>query len=165
MGAEATAALVRLYDAVRLHGNLFQPSFKLGEKTRIDARVIKRFKGWTLTNDSAKRGTTALARLMAAMTRPLSRVRTGTHSVQPVAISVKTIVCKKLPDEELPEWATKSTSTYPGGGSFQSPKVRTGTDRTHRRTESGATALPAASYSTHFRTQAIHRYHPRAPVP
>ncbi|WP_164759713.1 hypothetical protein, partial [Mesorhizobium sp. M5C.F.Ca.IN.020.29.1.1] len=82
------------------------------------------------------------------MTRPLSRVRTGTHSVQPVAISVKTIICTKLPDEEVPEWATKSTSTYPGGGSFQSPKVRTGTRPTHRRTKSGATALPAASYST-----------------
>lgn len=41
----------------------------------------------------------------------LSRVRTGTHSVQPVAISVSTIVCTKLPDEEVPEWATKSTST------------------------------------------------------
>ncbi|WP_348639345.1 transposase family protein [Mesorhizobium sp. M2A.F.Ca.ET.043.05.1.1] len=43
VGAEATAALVRLYDAVRLHGNLFQPSFKLREKTRIGARVIKRY--------------------------------------------------------------------------------------------------------------------------
>ncbi|WP_245485749.1 MULTISPECIES: hypothetical protein [unclassified Mesorhizobium] len=41
VGAEATAALVRLYDAVRLHGNLFQPSFKLREKTRIG--VIKRY--------------------------------------------------------------------------------------------------------------------------
>ncbi|WP_342211658.1 integrase catalytic domain-containing protein [Neomesorhizobium albiziae] len=43
VGADATAALVRLYDAVRLHGNLFQPSFKLREKTRIGARVIKRY--------------------------------------------------------------------------------------------------------------------------
>jgi hypothetical protein len=43
VGAEATAALARLYAAVRLHGNLFQPSFKLREKTRIGARVIKRY--------------------------------------------------------------------------------------------------------------------------
>ncbi|MDX0568500.1 hypothetical protein GOD83_32390 [Sinorhizobium medicae] len=43
VGAEATAALVRLYDSVRLHVNLFQPSFKLREKTRIGARVIKRY--------------------------------------------------------------------------------------------------------------------------
>jgi hypothetical protein len=42
-GAEATAALARLYEVVRLHGNLFQPSFKLREKTRIGARVIKRY--------------------------------------------------------------------------------------------------------------------------
>ena len=43
MGVEATAALGRLYEAVRLHVNLFQPSFKLREKTRIGARVIKRY--------------------------------------------------------------------------------------------------------------------------
>lgn len=35
--------IVRLYDSVRLYGNLFQPSFKLREKTRIGARVIKRY--------------------------------------------------------------------------------------------------------------------------
>lgn len=43
VGAEATAALGRLYDVVGQHGNLFQPSFKLREKTRIGARVIKRY--------------------------------------------------------------------------------------------------------------------------
>lgn len=43
VGAEATAALSRLYAVVRLHGNLYQPSFKLQEKTRIGARVIKRY--------------------------------------------------------------------------------------------------------------------------
>ncbi|UVK35759.1 hypothetical protein LHFGNBLO_005952 (plasmid) [Mesorhizobium sp. AR10] len=41
VGAEATAALGQLYAVVRLYGNLFQPSFKLQEKTRIGARVIK----------------------------------------------------------------------------------------------------------------------------
>ena len=30
--------LARLYAAARLHGNLFQPSFKLKEKKRIGAR-------------------------------------------------------------------------------------------------------------------------------
>ncbi len=34
VGAEATVALGRLYGVVRLYGNLFQPSFKLREKTR-----------------------------------------------------------------------------------------------------------------------------------
>ena len=43
VGAEATATLSSLYEVVRLHGNLFQPSFKLREKTRIGARVIKRY--------------------------------------------------------------------------------------------------------------------------
>ncbi|WP_376775043.1 hypothetical protein [Mesorhizobium caraganae] len=43
VGAEATAALGQLYAVVRLYGNLFQPSFKLQGKTRIGARVIKRY--------------------------------------------------------------------------------------------------------------------------
>ncbi|MER8427887.1 hypothetical protein [Mesorhizobium sp. M1403] len=43
VGAEATAALGQLYAVARLYGNLFQPSFKLQEKTRIGARMIKRY--------------------------------------------------------------------------------------------------------------------------
>ncbi len=43
VGAGATTCLSQLYEVVRLHGNLFQPSFKLQEKTRIGARVIKRY--------------------------------------------------------------------------------------------------------------------------
>lgn len=39
----AGEALNRLYAAARLHGNLFQPSFKLQEKRREGARVIKRY--------------------------------------------------------------------------------------------------------------------------
>ena len=35
--------MVRLYQAVRLHVNYFQPSFKLLEKVRDGARVIKRY--------------------------------------------------------------------------------------------------------------------------
>ena len=42
--ADATAALARLYDVMRLHSNLFQPSFKLKEGKDPDrARVIKRY--------------------------------------------------------------------------------------------------------------------------
>ena len=40
-GLLAVEALARLYAASRLHGNLLQPSFKLREKTRKGARVIK----------------------------------------------------------------------------------------------------------------------------
>jgi hypothetical protein len=42
-GIASAQALVRLYAAARLHTNLFQPSFKLKQKTRIGARVIKRY--------------------------------------------------------------------------------------------------------------------------
>jgi hypothetical protein len=42
-GLASARSLVRLYAAARLHTNLFQPSFKLKQKTRIGARVIKRY--------------------------------------------------------------------------------------------------------------------------
>ena len=42
-GVLAGESLGRLYAAARLHGNLFQPSFKLREKCREGARVIKRY--------------------------------------------------------------------------------------------------------------------------
>ena len=42
-GMAAAEALARLYAAARLHTNLFQPSFKLREKTRLGARVTKRW--------------------------------------------------------------------------------------------------------------------------
>lgn len=65
-GPASAAALARLYAAARLHVNLFQPSFKLREKTRIGARVIKRWHApatpadralarGQLTTDSAQR--------------------------------------------------------------------------------------------------------------
>ena len=42
-GLASAQLLARLYAAARLHTNLFQPSFKLKEKTRIGARIIKRY--------------------------------------------------------------------------------------------------------------------------
>ena len=42
-GVETAAALARLYAAARLHVNFFQPSFKLKEKRREGAKVIKRY--------------------------------------------------------------------------------------------------------------------------
>ena len=42
-GLEAAAALARLYAAMRLFVNFFQPSFKLAEKARDGARVRKRY--------------------------------------------------------------------------------------------------------------------------
>lgn len=42
-GLAAAATLARLYAASRLFVNFFQPSFKLASKTRVGARVIKRY--------------------------------------------------------------------------------------------------------------------------
>ena len=42
-GVPGAEALARLYSAARLFVNVFQPSFKLAEKTRVGARVHKRY--------------------------------------------------------------------------------------------------------------------------
>src|SRR6185436_15040992 len=42
-GVRSVQALARLYAAARLHTNVVLPSFKLKAKTRIGARVIKRY--------------------------------------------------------------------------------------------------------------------------
>jgi hypothetical protein len=42
-GVASAQALARLYASGRLQANLFQPSFKLKSKTRIGARVVKRY--------------------------------------------------------------------------------------------------------------------------
>jgi hypothetical protein len=42
-GIEAACGLARLFGAARLHTNFFQPSFKLKEKRREGAKVIKRY--------------------------------------------------------------------------------------------------------------------------
>ena len=57
-GPASAAALARLYAAARLHVNLFQPSFKLREKTRVGARVTKR---WHPPATPADRGAGARA--------------------------------------------------------------------------------------------------------
>jgi len=42
-GREAAAALARLYSALRLFVNFFQPSFKLAGKARDGAKVTKKY--------------------------------------------------------------------------------------------------------------------------
>jgi len=42
-GLESVQSMTRLYRAARLHSNLLQPSFKLRSKTRIGARVVKKY--------------------------------------------------------------------------------------------------------------------------
>ena len=43
VGQDAAALLGELYGAARLFVNIFQPSFKLIEKTRVGAKVTKRY--------------------------------------------------------------------------------------------------------------------------
>ena len=61
-----------------------------------------------------------------ATTRVCSRASSGTASVQPVQISVATRLWIMEPHQEPPWWTTRSISRNPGGGAFQSAKVRTG---------------------------------------
>ena len=61
-----------------------------------------------------------------ATTRDCSRASSGTASAQPVQISVATRLWIMDPHQEPPWWTTRSISRNPGGGAFQSAKVRTG---------------------------------------
>lgn len=42
-GLESVRALTRLYAAARIHSNVLQPSFKLRSKSRISAKVVKKY--------------------------------------------------------------------------------------------------------------------------
>ena len=59
-------------------------------------------------------------------TRDCSRANSGIASVQPEQTSVTTRLLMNEPATDSPQWATRSISRYPGSGSFQSEKVRTG---------------------------------------
>src|SRR5580704_2484674 len=52
-------------------------------------------------------GNSVIAAVSVSMTSAPLRATNGRHSVQPVAMSVKTIVCTKLPAADVPECATK----------------------------------------------------------
>src|SRR5580693_4241335 len=66
--------------------------------------------------------------LMPSTTRVCSRTTSAAHSVQPLWMSVRVRVWTKLPAcLTPPQCSTRSASQYPGGGSPQSAKVRTGT--------------------------------------
>jgi ribonuclease BN (tRNA processing enzyme) len=76
-GPAAAAALARPYAAARLHVNLFQPSFKLREKTRIGARVTKRWHAPATPADRALAG----GRLDAASAMRIQGLRTRADPV------------------------------------------------------------------------------------
>src|SRR5215218_3987655 len=101
----------------------------------------------SVSNPSRSKGSSLRSSVKPSLSRPCFRTSNGPHSVHPVAMSVKTSVCTKLPLAEGPLCATRSASTKPGGGSCQSAKVRTGTLR--RTAEDGAVRRRGrASYSS-----------------
>ena len=80
-GPGSAAALARLYAAARLHVNLFQPSFKLREKTRVGAKVTKR---WHAPETPAERAL-ASGRLDAASAGRIADLRTRADPVVALA--------------------------------------------------------------------------------
>ena len=78
-GMPGAEALARLYSAARLFVNVFQPSFKLAEKTRVGARVHKRYHA----------PATPCARLLASDTVPAvmkDRLRALAGTLDPLGL-------------------------------------------------------------------------------
>ena len=78
-GMPGAEALARLYSAARLFVNVFQPSFKLAEKTRVGARVHKRYHA----------PATPCARLLASDTVPAAmkdRLRALAGTLDPLGL-------------------------------------------------------------------------------
>lgn len=87
-GPDAATILSELYAASRLYVNMFQPSFKLIEKTRVGAKVTKRYHG----------PATPCQRLMAdTRLSKESRVRLATllAKLDPVALLAKMRTCQQ----------------------------------------------------------------------
>ena len=75
-GIETAQVMARLYAAARLHVNFFQPSFKLKEKRREGAKVIKRYHAPATPYERA--GTSEGAEKdQAAVARAVSHARSG----------------------------------------------------------------------------------------
>ena len=77
-----------------------------------------------------EKGNSSSSMRRAAITEAPSRLSSGRHSLQPVAISVATRDQRNRPSIHLPQWATRSISSQPA--SFTSPQplnVRTGVRR------------------------------------
>ncbi len=83
----------------------------------------------SVSNPSRANGSSLRNSLSTSVNRRCSRTNSGAHSVQPVAMSVSTKVCTKLPFATGPLCATRSASTNPGDGSSQPSNVRSGTLR------------------------------------
>lgn len=78
-GVETARVMAKLYRAARLHVNFFQPSFKLKEKCREGAKVVKRYHAPATPDERAL----AHPRLSAAIKR---RLRETYRSLDPVIL-------------------------------------------------------------------------------
>jgi len=76
-GVETARVMARLYAAARLHVNFFQPSFKLKEKRREGAKVIKRYHAPATPYERALAHPKLVHGHQAAVARDLSRSRSG----------------------------------------------------------------------------------------
>jgi len=93
-GLAAAEVLTRLYAAARLFVNFFQPSFKLADKTRVGARVSKRYHlpqtpcGRLLESDTVSDGMKARLEDVALQLDPLGlldEIRTAQHQLVDLA--------------------------------------------------------------------------------
>ncbi|SDF32310.1 hypothetical protein SAMN05216337_105139 [Bradyrhizobium brasilense] len=83
----------------------------------------------SISRPSSAKGNCLRNSVSTVLNSVCSRTIRGAHSVQPVAMSVSTRVWMKLPRADGPLCATRSASTNPGAGSFQSADVLIGTLR------------------------------------
>ncbi len=97
-GIETARVMARLYAAARLHVNFFQPSFKLKEKRRESAKVIKRYHAPATPYERA-------------LTIPSCRMPSSGGCARPIAVSIRWCCSPKYVGAR-----TSSASALLGGG-------------------------------------------------
>ena len=105
-GSEAAHAMARLYAAARLYVNFFQPSFKLKEKRREGAKVIKRYHA----------PATPFARALAhpKATRAVkARLRDMRRTLDPVTLLAEMRAAQAELGERIDQRPGKSTARLP----------------------------------------------------
>ena len=143
-GAETARVMSRLYAAARLHVNFFQPSFKLREKRREGAKVIKRYHAPATPYERAL----AHPKLLKAIKR---RLRETYCTLDPVALLAEIRAAQEILGERIGKRGLAAT---------------TGPLQAHpRRFEQslGSTEKPAEVRATHRRPN--RRYKKRIRMP
>jgi len=105
-GVETARVMARLYAAARLHVNYFQPSFKLKEKRREGAKVIKRY----------HRPATPYARALAHRQVPKAvkqRLRAQYRTLDPVALLAEVRRCQEELGQRIDARDTKVARRRP----------------------------------------------------